>query len=160
MVEEQGKELQKTFQDTMEQLEKEEEEIIRLRKENQSLRDQLAGRDIEPTAGRNLENVRKVGSMEDRDDYSSAESKHECISDNESVANYSRLTELNDRIVELENELISSNKPFIPSNKFFFFAEGFFFHANKYFYHAKSAILSVKTRFLSVWQENETVKIF
>src|ERR1051325_2722529 len=105
LVEEQGKE----FQVTMEQLEKEEEVIIRLRKENQSLRDQLAGRSIEPTnlGCRNLENVRKVGSMEDRDDFSvSAESKKEYISDNESVATYSKLTELNDRI---ENELIISN---------------------------------------------------
>lgn len=113
LMEEQGKELQQTFQETMEQLEKEEEEIIRLRKENQSLRDQLAGRAIEPANlnRRNLEDVRKVGSMEDRDDVSvSAESKQECISDNESVANYSKLTELNDRIMELENELITSKE--------------------------------------------------
>ncbi|RIA91807.1 hypothetical protein C1645_805010 [Glomus cerebriforme] len=113
LVEEQGRELQKTFQETMEQLEKEEEEIIKLRKENQSLRDQLAGRTIEPSnlARRNLEDVRKVGSMEDRDDVSvSAESKHDCISDSESVATYSKLTELNDRIIELENELITSKE--------------------------------------------------
>ncbi|CAI2163468.1 15415_t:CDS:2 [Funneliformis geosporum] len=113
LMEEQGKELQETFQETMEQLEKEEEEIDRLRKENQSLRDQMAGRAIEPANLNriNLEDVRKVGSMEDRDDVSvSAESKQECISDNESVANYSKLTELNDRIIELENELITSKE--------------------------------------------------
>ncbi|GET01963.1 hypothetical protein GLOIN_2v1707906 [Rhizophagus clarus] len=113
LVEEQGRELQKTFQETMEQLEKEEEEIIRLRKENQSLRDQLAGRAVEHAnlSRRNLEDVRKVGSMEDRDDLSvSAESKQDCVSDSESIATYSKLTELNDRILELENELITSKE--------------------------------------------------
>jgi hypothetical protein len=113
LVEEQGRELQKTFQETMEQLEKEEEEIIKLRKENQSLRDQLAGRTIEPAnlSRRNLEDVRKVGSMEDRDDLSvSAESKQDCISDCESIATNSKLNELNDRIIELENELMTSKE--------------------------------------------------
>ncbi|PKK74758.1 hypothetical protein RhiirC2_863653 [Rhizophagus irregularis] len=113
LVEEQGRELQKTFQETMEQLEKEEEEIVRLRKENQSLRDQLAGKTIEPAnlSRRNLEDVRKVGSMEDRDDLSvSAESKQDCLSDNESIISTSKLNELKDRIIELQNELINSKE--------------------------------------------------
>ncbi|CAG8599635.1 4937_t:CDS:2 [Acaulospora colombiana] len=117
-MEAQGKELQKTFLETMEQLEREEEEIMRLRKENQALREQSAGNctiDSSSLSRRNLEDVLKVGSMEDRDDISvSTETKHtmECneISDTESVMIDSRISELKDRIAELENELISTKE--------------------------------------------------
>ncbi|CAG8522475.1 17654_t:CDS:2, partial [Acaulospora morrowiae] len=116
-MESQGKELQKTFLETMDQLEREEEEILRLRKENQALREQSGNctMDSSSLSRRNLEDVHKVGSMEDRDDISvSTETKHtmECneISDTESVVIDSRISELKERIAELENELISTKE--------------------------------------------------
>ncbi|KAF0515519.1 hypothetical protein F8M41_017287 [Gigaspora margarita] len=116
-MEAQGKELQKAFDEAWNHLEKEEREVIRLREENEALRSQLNNRSIDtPILNRlNLENVRKVGYLEDRDDLSvSTDPKHptECneISDTESVANYSKISDLTDRISELENELIKSKE--------------------------------------------------
>ncbi|CAG8450739.1 1620_t:CDS:2 [Dentiscutata erythropus] len=116
-MEAQGKELQQAFDEAWNHLEKEEREVIRLREENDSLRKQLNNRSLDPPIINrlNLENVRKVGYLEDRDDLSiSTDSKHptECneISDTESVANYSKITELTDRVTELENELVKSKE--------------------------------------------------
>ncbi|CAG8814419.1 31617_t:CDS:2, partial [Gigaspora margarita] len=102
-MEAQGKELQKAFDEAWNHLEKEEREVIRLREENEALRSQLNNRSIDtPILNRlNLENVRKVGYLEDRDDLSvSTDPKHptECneISDTESVANYSKISDLTD----------------------------------------------------------------
>ncbi|CAG8583184.1 4595_t:CDS:2 [Ambispora leptoticha] len=120
-MEMQGKELQTTFSETMERLEKEETEILRLRAENQKLKEQLAaggngsvGMTTNITR-RNLEDVRKVGSLEDGDDISVSTESHkqtpslhevnENSDDNESVGNYSKIRELNERIAGLEDEL-------------------------------------------------------
>ncbi|CAG8469754.1 6495_t:CDS:2 [Cetraspora pellucida] len=112
-MEAQGKELQKAFDDAWNHLEKEEREVIRLREENNSLRKQLNNRSIDPPVINrlNLEDVRKVGYLEDRDDLSvctdsKLPTESNEISDTESVANYSKISELTDRISELENELI------------------------------------------------------
>ncbi|CAG8596318.1 33103_t:CDS:2, partial [Racocetra persica] len=112
-METQGKELQKAFDDAWCHLEKEEKEVIRLREENNALRKQLNSRSIDPPIINrlNLEDVRKVGYLEDRDDisvYTDSKLLTESneISDTESVANYSKISELTDRISDLENELI------------------------------------------------------
>ncbi|CAG8625752.1 2877_t:CDS:2, partial [Racocetra fulgida] len=112
-MEAQGKELQKAFDDAWCHLEKEEREVIRLREENNALRKQLNSRSIDPPIINrlNLEDVRKVGYLEDRDDISvCTDSKllteSNEISDTESVANYSKVSELTDRISDLENELV------------------------------------------------------
>ncbi|CAG8524797.1 1348_t:CDS:2 [Ambispora gerdemannii] len=122
-METQGKELQTTFSDTMERLEKEETEILRLRAENQQLKEQLAAGGNNSNSvttnisRRNLEDVTKVGSLEDGDDISiSAESRkqtpslHENFDDIESISNYSKINELNERVAELENELSNAKE--------------------------------------------------
>ncbi|CAG8663279.1 548_t:CDS:1, partial [Paraglomus occultum] len=116
-MEEQGRELQKTFTETMNRLEQEEDELIRLREENQSLKSQLAGRPIESNnfIRPSLEDVYKVGSLEEGDDASTTTETKTAVdmgenSDGESMASYSKITELTDCISKLESELSSTKE--------------------------------------------------
>ncbi|CAG8538515.1 4755_t:CDS:2 [Diversispora eburnea] len=115
-METQGKELQKTFLETMEQLEREEEEIEKLKAENQKLRaeSQKLRKQLDSCVI-DLENAQNMESLTEDYDVSvkhtincNVNSNNE--SETESIIVNSKISELKNRIIELESELFASKE--------------------------------------------------
>ncbi|RHZ63255.1 hypothetical protein Glove_330g41 [Diversispora epigaea] len=115
-METQGNELQKTFLETMEQLEREEEEIEKLKAENQKLRaeSQKLRKQLDSCVI-DLENAQNMGSLTEDYDVSAKHTINCNVNSNnesetESIVVNSKISELKNRIIELENELFASKE--------------------------------------------------